>query len=230
MEIHLLRLKNVPIYEQLELEEALLRADERSFFLLNTGSTPACVLGISSQIEQMIQVDEAKNANLPLIRRFSGGGTVIVDENTCFSTFILQGRYNPGTLHTFASAFFTEVFKGLPFSLLQNDYRLNHKKIGGNAQYFTKNRGLHHTSFLFDWDKERMNLLKIPPKMPQYRENRGHEEFLTPLKDFFVNTTEVLDAMEQVLKRTFEVVDLQLEDVKRVLQKEHRKSLRKETA
>ena len=227
MLIHLLRLKNIPIFEQLELEEALLRADERNFLILNEGTTPACVLGISSQIDRMLHLEEAKKANLPLIRRFSGGGTVIVDQNTCFSTFILQGHYNPSTLHAFASSFFTEVFKGLPFSLHQNDYRLGEKKMGGNAQYFTKSRGLHHTSFLFEWDKERMALLKMPPKMPEYRQERAHEDFLIPLSRHFSSPAQVLDRMEEVCKEIFDPVLVTLGDVESVLQKDYRRAFEK---
>ena len=44
----LLRLRQVPILQQLRLEEALLRADDSNWCILNDGSpTPAIVMGIS---------------------------------------------------------------------------------------------------------------------------------------------------------------------------------------
>lgn len=225
MKIVLVRLKNQPILRQLELEEALLRADDRHFCILNEGSTPACVLGISSKVEEMVHVERVQ---IPLIRRFSGGGTVVVDENTCFSTFILNASHNPETLHHFAATFYAAVFQDLPFSLHENDYRLDDKKMGGNAQYFTKSRSLHHTSFLFDWDQKRMELLKMPPKRPIYRQDRGHAEFLIPLKRYFPSRVEILNRMESVLREHFDVEEQPLSALNPILQKSYRKSIRLE--
>lgn len=225
MQLYLVKLTNESILEQLELEEALLRADDRSFCIINCGSTPSCVFGISSKPEEMLYIEEAKNAGVTLIRRFSGGGTVIVDENTIFTTFIINQHHNTDTLHTFAKDIYADVFSPLPFSFHENDYRLNDKKIGGNAQYFTKNRSLHHTSFLFDWSKERMGLLKIPPKMPSYRQNRTHEEFLTPLKHHFATPDSFLEKFENQLRKSFEVIDISVSELKEVFDKPYRKSL-----
>ena len=48
MAVRLLRLKGFPILQQLQLEEALLRADAGNWFVLNDGAPdPAIVLGIS---------------------------------------------------------------------------------------------------------------------------------------------------------------------------------------
>ena len=41
-------------------------------------------------------MDEAKAAGMQVIKRFSGGGTVVVDEDTVFSTLILQAAAVPG--------------------------------------------------------------------------------------------------------------------------------------
>lgn len=48
-------------------------------------------------------------------------------------------------------------------------------KVGGNAQALTGRRWLHHTSFLWDFDRERMALLRQPAKAPQYRQVAGEE-------------------------------------------------------
>lgn len=47
----LLRLKGVPILRQLHLEEALLRADDANYCIINEGTPePAIVLGISGWV------------------------------------------------------------------------------------------------------------------------------------------------------------------------------------
>ena len=45
------------------------------------------------------------------------------------------------------------------------DYAFGQRKFGGNAQAITKNRWLHHTSLLWDFDPARMQLLKHPAKV-----------------------------------------------------------------
>ena len=109
---NLLRLRNVPILSALRLEEALFRADSRSWLITNewdggsrgaeargvntlTGeampveSASAIVLGISGKAAELVDLDRARAASVPLCRRFSGGGTVIVDTNTIFVTFLV---------------------------------------------------------------------------------------------------------------------------------------------
>ena len=49
------------------------------------------------------------------------------------------------------------------------DYAFGQRKFGGNAQAITKQRWLHHTSLLWDFDPARMQLLKHPSKIPEYR-------------------------------------------------------------
>lgn len=52
------------------------------------------------------------------------------------------------------------------------DYCFGEKKFGGNAQAITRKRWLHHTTFLWDFDRNSMELLKHPANAPAYREVR----------------------------------------------------------
>jgi lipoate-protein ligase A len=49
------------------------------------------------------------------------------------------------------------------------DYAFADRKFGGNAQSITKNRWIHHTSFLWDYEVKNMSYLKLPAKAPKYR-------------------------------------------------------------
>jgi len=51
----------------------------------------------------------------------------------------------------------------------RTDYTFGEQKFGGNAQAITKQRWLHHTSFLWDFDDCNMALLKHPSRVPKYR-------------------------------------------------------------
>jgi len=226
---YLLRLQDMPILDQLKLEEALLRLDDRPICILSYGSTPAIVMGISQKVPLVVDQKKQEAKQIPILRRFSGGGTVIVDQDTCFVTFMgnakqLNISHNPDGVHCHFSSFYKKVFEGLPFSYLENDYRLKEKKIGGNAQYFRKDRFLHHTSFLFDWKKEHMECLLQPPKMPSYRESRSHEEFITRINGHFPSKKAFLDRVEESLKLFYEVKEITLDEVKPLLYQEHRKT------
>lgn len=70
------------------------------------------------------------------------------------------------------------------------DYAFAGRKFGGNAQSITGKRWLHHTSFLWDYDPERMALLRPnPPRAPAYRAGRGHQDFVVKLKDVITGTS-----------------------------------------
>jgi len=44
-----------------------------------------------SKPEELINLKEASTANIPLLRRFTGGGTVIVDSNSIMTSIIMHG-------------------------------------------------------------------------------------------------------------------------------------------
>jgi lipoate-protein ligase A len=187
--LHLIHLKNVPILEQLQLEEALLRTDTRSFCLINEGSSRAIVMGISGEPAALINQTSVKKENIPVIKRFSGGGTVIVDENTLFVTFIMdKGAIDvapfPEPILRWSTNLYEKAWEIPHFHLRENDYCIGEHKCGGNAQYIKKDRWLHHTSFLWDYKEENMGHLLLPQKRPKYREDRTHKDFLTRMKQF----------------------------------------------
>ncbi len=209
MKLHLLNLENVPIYEQLLLEERLLRIDDRNFCILSHGSSKSIVMGISGKPHELIDVEKAKTQNIPIIKRFSGGGTVFIDENTLFVTFIFNRDMHdfepfPEKIHNWCTQFYEKVFEGKPFSFRENDYTLEEKKCGGNAQYIKKQRWLHHTSFLWDYAEAHMQLLHHPSKAPKYRQGRHHTDFLCKLKDYFLSKEEFFERIQQTATGLFQ--------------------------
>ncbi len=186
MKLNLLTFENLPIYEQLCLEEALLRTSDENWAIINLGSPKAIVMGISAKAEEVVHLSLASRDKIPLISRFSGGGTVFVDENTLFVTFIFQKTAHtfdlfPKSILNWSGSIFQNVLNLTHFAIQENDFALGNRKIGGNAQYIKKDRFLHHTSFLHDFTPENMSYLLHPPKEPSYRNGRHHLDFITPL-------------------------------------------------
>lgn len=224
-QVILLELQDVPIYKQLQIEEAILRTDDRNWCIVNSGSTPAIVMGISGKREQLV----TEEATLPVYKRFSGGGTVVVDESTCFVSTIFNHDAVPidpfpqQVLHWNG-----ELYKGLlgdKYQVIENDYALGTRKFGGNAQYFTKTKWLHHTTLLWDYDPEKMRLLRHPPKMPQYREDRQHHDFLCTLKPLFPDKRAFVKGIIESITQAFHISTEC--DWEEVLARPHRKATQK---
>ena len=194
----LLILDNVPIFEQLRLEEALLRASTDNWCVLNTGSPPAIVMGISGKPEELLDINRINQDSIPVIKRFSGGGTVYIDSQTVFATLICNSSaidvpLQPKPLLKWSETFYAPVFSG--FSLRENDYVLGDKKFGGNAQYIQKSRWLLHTSFLWDYTPEKMHYLLLPTKRPVYRQDRSHSDFLCSLHPHFPSKADLISQL-----------------------------------
>jgi len=201
--MNLLHLSGYSIYDQLRLEEQLLRQDNRNFCLLNVGSPPTIVMGISGKAEALVHLDQLPDS-IPILRRFSGGGTVIVDENTVFVTFICNKADHafqayPEPILRWAESLLAPSTPGL--KLRENDFVIGEKKCGGNALYIKKDRWLVHTSFLWNYEPSRMSLLKHPVKTPAYRAGRPHEEFVCCLSDHLSDR----DAWLADLKRSLHI-------------------------
>lgn len=227
--INFLRLPSWPIQKQLELEEGLLRADEENWCLVNRGSPPAIVMGISGKADHLIDLNLLRSNPIPVIRRFSGGGTVIVDENTYFITLICNAEHvevpcRPDLIVQWTDHLYRPAFKDHPFRIIENDYAFGDRKFGGNAQYLRKTRFLHHTSFLWDFHEEKMGYLLHPKKTPAYREERHHLDFLCKLKDFVKSLEHFEESFEKSLKELFEVQNASIDGALAILGRPHRKA------
>ena len=228
MTLHLIELEKSPIFAQLQLEEALLRLSDQSYCLINRGSSRAIVMGISGKGEEWIYQDRALLEKVPIIKRFSGGGTVIVDEDTLFVTFIFPKKVLslsfPEPILRFAENFYKKAFVIEGFALSENDFVIGDRKCGGNALYIQKERWLLHTTFLWDYQKENMDLLKMPPTSPKYREKRSHEEFLCRLKDYAPSQEQLIGAIKKQLAKEYPLQAAQQNQLMQLVQKPHRKS------
>lgn len=228
-EIYLLDVSGIPILQQLQWEEALLRVDHRNWCLINHGSPPAIVMGISCDYHSLVHHEKVKREPLPVIRRFSGGGTVVVDEETIFVTLIINKASLPispfpKSILKWTEAFYSLPFDGYPFSLQENDYVMGDKKFGGNAQSIVKERWLHHTSMIYNFCPTKMAYLQLPIRAPAYRQQRTHDDFLCRLKDYFASIACVADRIKAALNHYFDVKTVGVEEMTRVAALPHRKA------
>jgi len=180
--------KELNILNQLKIEEFLLKNLDDNFCIINEGTSSSIILGVSNNEEDLIEIKNAKKDKIPIIKRFTAGGSVFVDKKTLFVTFIFSKNslpitFFPEPILRWAENFYKKVFELKNFKLIENDFVIDDKKIAGNAMYIKKDRFLLHTSFLMDFDNKKMKkYLKIPKAAPKYRKNRSHKSFLLSLK------------------------------------------------
>jgi len=213
-----LHAKNLNIFSQLKIEEFLLKNKKDSYCIINEGTQKAIVLGICNKPNKLVNIQNIQKDPIPIIRRFSGGGTVFVDENTIFITFILSKDFLkielfPENIMRWAESFYKKVFKLKNFKLLENDFVIGTKKIAGNAKYIKKDRFLLHSSFLMDYDiKNIQKYLLMPNKAPVYRLKRSHKDFLLKIKNIMPQDDFVRN-FKEVLKEIFNYKALELADI-----------------
>jgi lipoate-protein ligase A len=207
MTIQLLKLKNTEIQRQLALEESLLRSDNRFFVIIGTDLPRAIVMGSSQKKEEVIHLDKAQENQFPIVQRYSAGGCVILDKDCIMVSFIASKHdvpidLFPNSIMNWSAEFYKHSLPIKHFSLRVNDYTIGDKKIGGNAQYIRKDRFVHHSCFLWDYNPDHMNILTHPPKEPSYRNKRPHEEFLTTIKPH-LSKEAFVESIENGLKSFF---------------------------
>ena len=239
--INVVRTKGMPILKQLHLEEVLLRRTPQNWLILNKHMPGlSIVLGFSGKVRELVDVGKVHTSEeeVELIRRYTGGGTVIVDERTIFTSFIMNAadvptcKPFPRDIMSWSRSVFAPVFDGLPsqavFDLRENDYILNNVKIGGNAQTIIKDRWVHHTSFLWDFLPSNMQYLLMPKKQPEYRLNRSHEEFLDKIMRHIETPEDFEERLLQAVGTVYEVQEVDIAEAIRVADYEEKHCPEKE--
>ena len=228
--LRLLRLRDTSIFDQLRLEEALLRADPgaSNWLILNRGADPGlAVLGASGKPRELLNVRAMLDDGIPAVKRFSGGGTVFVDSGTLFATIIMNNvdappRPYPRDIMDWSAEVYREALargSGVrSFHLRDNDYTVGDGddgeglKFGGNAQSIVRDRWLHHTSFLWEFDPDTMHrYLQMPKKMPDYRGDREHRSFLRPMHEFIDTPDTFFDSLVDELGTRYDVEETDVE-------------------
>lgn len=226
--LYLLELIETPILEQLRIEEALLRLDERNICIFNHQSTPAIVMGVSSEPKDLLDLEKVHKDQIPVIRRYSGGGTVFIDENTLFVSFLFQKETHsfpafPERIMRWSAELYHEALKIPSFAFKENDYVIENRKVGGNAQYIQRTKWLHHTSFLYDFEEKNMNYLLMPKKVPTYRAQRDHKDFLTTLRPLMGKTL-FFERIKAHLQTLYDLRPFNQSELNELMNQPHRKS------
>jgi len=191
--VELLDLTLAELAENLALDEALLDDAESSPHrgeLLRLWESPrhAVVLGRSSQVALEVHEENCRQLGVPVVRRISGGAAVLVGPGFLMYSLVLDLQARPelrsltqahgAVLGRMAAA----LGRLLPAVRCQgiSDLALDGRKFSGNSLRYRKNHLLYHGTILYAFDLQLVDrCLKMPPRQPDYRQGRGHTQFLT---------------------------------------------------
>ncbi len=172
------------------LDEALLlHAEETDTFeALRFWEWPAHAVVLGAGGSVAIDVDRAAcdRDGVPILRRSSGGGTVLLGRGCLLFSLIINHRraaelrdvnasyrWILGRVREALSAFADVQHSGV------SDLAVAGVKFSGNAQQRKARTVLHHGTVLYDFDLAAVaKYLKPPERMPAYREGRLHEAFV----------------------------------------------------
>lgn len=200
--------------ENLALDEALLGLSEasadgapaREFLRFWESPVPFVVLGVSSRIRLDVDVEACMRDRVPILRRASGGGTVLQGPGCLSFAVVVSLRVRPEledlrrsyrwVLDRVASALGTGEIEIAGTS----DLAIGTRKISGNAQKRTRHVLLHHGTILHRFDLASVERwLRHPPKAPAYREGRAHADFVENLN---LDATEIRRRLTQAFEAT----------------------------
>jgi lipoate---protein ligase len=174
--------------ENLAFDDDLLEAGRETLRFWES-PTHFVVLGRSGKPEKEVNLGACAEAGVPVLRRSSGGGTVLQGPGCLNYALSLSLSNRPELVNVQASyrILLSEIAGTLRFpglTVCGSDILLGDKKVSGNAQRRTRGWLLHHGTVLHGLDLNLMErLLLEPPRQPAHRRFRTHRQFVTSLQD-----------------------------------------------
>lgn len=146
----------------LALEEVLFFEVEFDTLLFFYRNTPSVILGKHQNPWMEANLATAEAEGIPVLRRISGGGCVVHDEDNI--NYSLIQKNVPSKSVDFPTLY-QPVLEGLRQLGIdvqtseRNDFRVEGKKISGSAQYMRRDTTLFHGTLLVDSDLDRIHRL-----------------------------------------------------------------------
>lgn len=186
------------IESNLALDEALLEEAEaeqlqEEVLRLWESPTPAVIVGRSSKIDIEVNVPQCETENTPILRRCSGGTSVVLGPGCLVYSCLLSVKLRPQleniTLaHQEVMTHLCKALESIPKLAGKISWEgtcdlvLDNRKFSGNSLRCKRNWTLYHGTLLYNFPINDIDrLLGYPPREPEYRQKRAHRDFLINL-------------------------------------------------
>jgi lipoate-protein ligase A len=153
-------------------------------------SEVAVVLGRSSRMAQEVDVEACRRTGATIVRRASGGATIVAGPGCLMYAVVLSYALRPELRAIDAAPAFvlgrlTAAQQRAAVDAARrgtSDLTLGPRKFSGNSMRCRRDFLLYHGTLLYDFPLDVVGeLLKLPPREPDYRNRRGHREFIENL-------------------------------------------------
>ena len=146
---------------------------------------PVAVVGRHGVVGDDVIVKACRADGVNVLRRFSGGGAVVLGHG-CLNYAVALSLVSRPELSDVAASFqvvLHAIVSALDIPGLSihggTDLALNDRKVSGNAQRRGRRALVHHGTLLYDFDPSlATRYLKEPARQPAYRASRRHADFL----------------------------------------------------
>jgi lipoate-protein ligase A len=180
--------------EHLACDELLLQESEAGrlgeALRLYETAAPAVVIGVGQRWQESVHSERLAADGVPLLRRCSGGGAVLLAPGCLCYGLVLDVWARPRlaavrSTHAWALACIIEALAGPGLELRQaglSDLAWGAHKVGGSAQRRGRRFVLQHGTLLYGLDMSlQERFLRQPSDAPDYRGGRTHAEFCANL-------------------------------------------------
>lgn len=213
-------------------EEYLMRNFDDEIFMLWINE-PSILIGKNQNTLSEVNLDYVRENGIRVVRRLSGGGAVYNDLGNINYSFITRRdksnkkmevgfkKFAQPVINALGSLGVNAVFTG------RNDITIDGKKFSGNAQYFQRDKMLHHGTLLFDCNMSKLSLalksrpIKFKDKsvksvgarvtniLPHLEQAMTVEEFKDYLKSYIIN--------EHKIDRIYQFTDEDIEEINKIV-------------
>jgi lipoate---protein ligase len=182
------------------------------------------VLGHSNRIDSEVDLAACESDRLSIVRRLSGGGTVMQGPGCLNYSLILRNGVDIplGIAGTFQVVLehhkqcIQEMIGDRVDIAGVSDLVINDRKFSGNAQYRKRRFTLVHGTFLLNLDLAIVaRCLPLPSKQPIYRRNRSHGCFMRNLHLDPIKVRQALRAVWFATDQFSEVPNAIISDLKK---------------
>ncbi|QDU97443.1 lipoate--protein ligase family protein [Lignipirellula cremea] len=182
--------------ENIALDEALLEQAEAAghpdeTLRLWMSPEPIVVIGRSSQVEVEVHLEDCDARRIPVLRRCSGGASIVAGPGCLMYALVLSYDLRPtlraiDEAHRLVMSTIAQSLRSVQADVdVQGvcDLTLGERKFSGNALRCKRTHLLYHGTLLLDFPLEEIGrCLRTPPRQPDYRRRRNHDDFVANLR------------------------------------------------
>ena len=178
------------------LPDSILLDNPVSKLMIWQPEYPVIVIGQSNSPEKYVLMEKALSKKIPVIKRPTGGETVVLTPKMIIISLVLKSDKLPKS-----SDFFVSINNILIPILINSglkdvyyrgisDLAVNDKKIMGSSIYRKPGMLFYHSVLNYGESPQYIaSFLKHPVREPDYRKGRSHSEFVTTMETAGINVS-----------------------------------------